>query len=111
MVRTLSPVAPLSVALLMVLAPVRGAADEPTPVVSWLHTLSIHVRSHAIHDSLHALLAETLQLPRTYEPVTYGERKYVATGVIAGTSIKKRGVTTDPVDPKRAKAFVKAARG
>lgn len=35
----------------------------------------------------------------------------VATGVIAGTSIKMRGVTTNPVDPKRAKAFVKAARG
>ena len=57
----------------------EGADDEPTtPVVSWLHTLSIHVRSHAIHDSLHTLLAETLQLPRTYEPVTYGEKKYVA---------------------------------
>lgn len=35
----------------------------------------------------------------------------VATGVIAGTAIKRRGVTTNPVDPKRAKAFVKAARG
>jgi len=68
----------LSVALLMGLGPAPGAAEEPTPVVSWLHTLSIHVRSHAIHDALHTLLAETLQLPRTYEPVTYGEKKYVA---------------------------------
>ena len=58
--------------------PTASDGDEPTPVVSWLHTLSIHVRSHAIHDALHTLLAETLQLPRTYEPVTYGEKKYVA---------------------------------
>lgn len=35
----------------------------------------------------------------------------VATGVIAGTSLKKRGVTTNPVDPKKAKAFIAAARG
>jgi membrane complex biogenesis BtpA family protein len=34
----------------------------------------------------------------------------VATGVIAGTSLKKGGVTTNPVDPKRAAAFVKATR-
>ena len=55
-----------------------GPGEPPTPVVSWLHTLSIHVRSHAIHDALHTLLAETLELPRTYEPVTYGQRKYIA---------------------------------
>ena len=35
----------------------------------------------------------------------------VATGVIAGTSLKKRGVTTNPVDAKKAKAFIAAARG
>ena len=35
----------------------------------------------------------------------------VANGVIAGTSLKKRGVTTNPVDPKKAKAFIAAARG
>jgi len=73
--RSVSAVA-LCAALLFGLA--AGDAAEPTPVVSWLHTLSIHVRSHAIHDSLHTLLAETFQLPRTYEPVTYGEKKYVA---------------------------------
>jgi hypothetical protein len=59
-------------------APAIGHGKEATPVVSWLHTLSIHVRSLAIHDALHTLLAETLQLPRTYEPVQYGEKKYVA---------------------------------
>jgi membrane complex biogenesis BtpA family protein len=34
----------------------------------------------------------------------------VATGVIAGTSLKKGGVTTNPVDPKKAKAFIARAR-
>jgi membrane complex biogenesis BtpA family protein len=34
----------------------------------------------------------------------------VATGVIAGTSLKKGGVTTNPVDSKRAIAFITAAR-
>jgi len=66
----------LSAALLVV--PAASGEAGPTPVVSWLHTQSIHVRSHAIHDSLHELLAETLQLPRTYEPVQYGDKKYVA---------------------------------
>jgi hypothetical protein len=61
------------------LAALACAGDQDvTPVVSRLNTLSIHVRSHAIHDSLHALLAEKLQLPRTYELVTIGERRYVA---------------------------------
>jgi hypothetical protein len=62
----------------LLVVPAASDEAEPSPVVSWLHTLSIHVRSHAIHDSLHTLLAETLQLPRTYEPVQYGEKKYVA---------------------------------
>ena len=34
----------------------------------------------------------------------------VAQGVIVGTSLKLDGVTTNPVDPARAAAFVKAAR-
>ena len=34
----------------------------------------------------------------------------VAAGVIVGTAIKVDGVTTNPVDPARAAAFVKAAR-
>jgi hypothetical protein len=59
-------------------APIPGEGEDLTPVVSWLHTLSIHVRSHEIHDAMHSLLADTLELPRTYEPVQYGERKYVA---------------------------------
>lgn len=33
----------------------------------------------------------------------------IATGVIAGTALKVDGVTTNPVDPERAKAFVAAA--
>jgi hypothetical protein len=67
-----------AVLLFTALVAAPGGAEEPTPVVSRLHTLSIHVRSAAVHDALHTLLAETLQLPRTYEPVAYGERRYVA---------------------------------
>ena len=37
----------------LLFAPAAGDAGEGTPVVSWLHTLSIHVRSHGIHDALH----------------------------------------------------------
>jgi predicted TIM-barrel enzyme len=33
----------------------------------------------------------------------------VADGVIAGTAIKESGVTTAPIDPKRAAALVAAA--
>ena len=53
-------------------------AEGRTPVVSRLHTLSIHVRSHAVHESVYALLSEVLLLPPTYDPVTYGQRKYAA---------------------------------
>jgi hypothetical protein len=70
--------APLAVVVCVALAAATGRAEEPAPVVSRLHTLSIHVRSHEVHDALHTLLAETLQLPRTYDPVAYGERRYVA---------------------------------
>jgi hypothetical protein len=79
------------------LAPV-AAAEEPTPVVSWLHTLSIHVRSHAIHDALHTLLAETLDLPRTYEPAQYGDTKYVA--VWAGN------IALEPCGPYSADSYL-----
>jgi hypothetical protein len=75
----------LAAILLVALVAPPGGAEEPTPVVSRLHTLSIHVRSPTVHDALHALLAGTLKLPRTYDPVAYGQRKYVAvwTGNIA----------------------------
>jgi hypothetical protein len=55
-----------------------SGAEGVTPVVSRLHTLSIHVRSHAVHGSVYALLSEVLQLPPTYDPVMYGKRKYAA---------------------------------
>jgi uncharacterized protein len=43
-------------------------------------------------------------------PENVGELLTVADGVIVGTSTKQGGVTTAPVDPVRAEAFVKAAR-
>ena len=53
-------------------------ARGTTPVVSRLHTLSIHVRSHVLHDAVYTLLRGDLQLPPTYDPVTYRERRYAA---------------------------------
>ena len=52
-----------------------GAAN---PVFTRLHTLSIHVRSHEIQESMYALLKDDFKLPPTYEPVTIGKRKYAA---------------------------------
>ena len=41
---------------------------------------------------------------------TAAELLSIADGVIVGTSLKENGQTTAPVDPKRAEAFVRAAR-
>lgn len=49
------------------------------PVLSGLHTLSIHVRDTVTHDSVYHFLVDKLKLPVYYYPVTYGARKYVGT--------------------------------
>ena len=41
---------------------------------------------------------------------TVGELLEIAQGVIVGTALKVDGITTNPVDPARAAAFVKAAQ-
>lgn len=46
------------------------------PVISGLHTLSIHVRDTITHDSVYHFLVDKLKLPVYYYPVTYGNRKY-----------------------------------
>ncbi|NQV34462.1 MAG: hypothetical protein HQ515_17335 [Phycisphaeraceae bacterium] len=51
--------------------------NNSTPVVTRIHTVSIHVRDHVVHDAVARFLREDLQLPLVYEPVTQGERKYV----------------------------------
>ena len=55
------------------------------PVISGLHTLSIHVRDTITHDSVYHFLVDKLKLPVYYYPVTYGARKYV--GAYAGNLV------------------------
>jgi hypothetical protein len=55
------------------------------PLISGLHTLSIHVRDTITHDSVFHFLVDKLKLPVYYFPVTYGKRKYV--GVFAGNLV------------------------
>jgi hypothetical protein len=54
----------------------RTADDGERPVISGLHTLSVHVRDTVTHDSLFNFLADELQLPVYYHPVSHGVRKY-----------------------------------
>jgi len=44
------------------------------------------------------------------DPETVGEFLEVADGVIVGSSLKHGGIATNPVDPARVRAFVRAAR-
>ena len=55
------------------------------PVISGLHTLSIHVMDTVTHDSVYHFLVDKLKLPVYYYPVTYGARKYV--GAYAGNLV------------------------
>ena len=55
------------------------------PLVSGLHTLSIHVRDTITHDSVFHFLVDRLKLPVYYFPVSYGKRKYA--GVYAGNLV------------------------
>lgn len=82
----------------LILVSAYHTARGATPVVSRLHTLSIHVRSHAVHDSVYALLTDVLQLPPTYEPVTYGTRKYAA--------VQAGNVCLEPCGPYPDQSYV-----
>jgi hypothetical protein len=53
--------------------------------ISNLHTLSIHIKDPAIHDSVFHFFIDRLKLPVYYYPLTLGERKYA--GVFAGNLI------------------------
>lgn len=55
------------------------------PVVSGLHTLSIHVKDTLSQDSVTRFLRETLGLPVYYTPVTIGKRRY--SGLYAGNLV------------------------
>ena len=63
-----------------------GAVNSKiNPLLAGYHTLSIHVRDTLTHDSVFHFLAEKLKLPVSYNPVTYGKRRYV--GVFAGNMV------------------------
>lgn len=51
--------------------------QHTTPVATKVHTLSIHVKDHQIHEDVYRFLRQDLQLPLVYEPVTQGQRRYV----------------------------------
>lgn len=54
----------------------------PSPVLSKISVLTIHVSDTIIHDSVFHLLTDRLGLPVEYYPVRWGERKYA--GIYAG---------------------------
>lgn len=58
---------------------------ETNPLLSGLHTLSIHVRDTITHDSVFHFLVDKLKLPVYYYPLNYGKRKYA--GVYAGNLV------------------------
>lgn len=62
--------------------PVVGQMD---PLFSGLHTLSIHIRDSAIHDSVFHFLTKKLKLPVYYYPLKMGVRRYA--GVYAGNLV------------------------
>ncbi|HET6557591.1 MAG TPA: hypothetical protein VFG54_09780 [Prolixibacteraceae bacterium] len=85
----------LSVFYLGILANPKIGAQNITPsetkihsersLFSSLHTLSIHIKDPAVHDSVFLFLKEQLQLPVYYHPLTLGERKYA--GIYAGNLV------------------------
>ena len=52
---------------------------------SRFHTLTIHIKDPAVHDSVFHFLKDKLQLPVYYQPLTLGNRKYA--GVFAGNLV------------------------
>ena len=59
--------------------------QNTTPIFTKIHTVSIHVKNHVVHDAVYRFLREDLQLPVVYTPLTLGERKYV--GLWAGNLV------------------------
>lgn len=62
------------------------SAEQPGDnIFSRFHTLSIHIKDPAVHDSVFLFLRDKLQLPVNYNPVTHGTRKYA--GIFAGNLV------------------------
>ena len=62
------------------------SAEQPGETIfSRFHTLSIHIKDPAVHDSVFHFLKDKLQMPVYYYPETIGERKYA--GIFAGNMV------------------------
>jgi len=59
--------------------------QDAVPVSTKIHTVSIHVKDHAVHDAVYRFLKDDLQLPVVYTPLTLRERKYA--GLWAGNLV------------------------
>ena len=59
--------------------------QNTTPIFTKIHTVSIHVKDHTVHEAVYCFLKDDLQLPVVYTPVMYGERKYA--GLWAGNVV------------------------
>lgn len=81
--------ASLTLSLQPLIAQKESAQDrsipKTDPLFSGLHTLSIHVRDTITHDSVFHFLADELNLPVYYYPLTMGKRKYA--GLYAGNLV------------------------
>ncbi len=58
---------------------------ETTPIISGVHTLSVHVRDTISQDSVYQFFVNKLILPIYYTPVMYGQKKYA--GIYAGNMV------------------------
>jgi hypothetical protein len=58
---------------------------KTTPIISGVHTLSVHVRDTITHDSVYQFFLHKLKLPIYYTPVKYGQTRYV--GIYAGNMV------------------------
>jgi len=63
----------------------EGSQSGSSPIISGMHTLSIHVRDTLTHDSVYQFLINKLKLPVYYTPITYGQTRYG--GVYAGNMV------------------------
>lgn len=59
--------------------------QNATPIFTKIHTVSIHVKDHVVHDAAYRFLKDELQLPVVYPPLTHRERKYA--GLWAGNLV------------------------
>jgi hypothetical protein len=58
---------------------------ETEPIISGVHTLSVHVRDSISHDSVYQFFVYKLMLPIYYTPVKYGQVRYA--GIYAGNMV------------------------